>query len=142
MPIRACFRLMPAMLALSTGLAYAADLTWVSPEAMPPVLQRPVKLFATTDPQHHGADYRLLPPGGKATIATLTGPAIIFRIWSTSSNNANLVMEMTVDEKTERLYAKEQLGPEAQDGDPLRSLDGQAYWSYVPLAVRQQATFR
>lgn len=122
-------------------MVQASDLSWASPEAMPPVLQRPLALFATTDPKHEGADFRLLPPGGKATVATISGPAIIFRVWSTSSDNSHLLLDMTLDGKTERLYGKDQIGPKAQDNDPLRSLDGQAYWSYVPLAVRKQATF-
>lgn len=141
MLIRACCRLAPALIALNAGLVHAAELSWVSPEAIPPVLQRPLALFATTDPEHQGSDYHLLPPGGKATIATITGPAIIFRLWSTSSDNSNLLLDMTLDGRTERLYGKDQIGPNAQDDDPLRSLDGQAYWSYVPLAVQKQVTF-
>ncbi|NPV45501.1 MAG: DUF2961 domain-containing protein [Armatimonadetes bacterium] len=141
MAARTCCVPLAVLLALTCGVAKASDLSWASPEAMPPVLQKPLTLLATTDPKHEGSDYRLLPPGGKATIATITGPAIIFRVWSTSSDNSNLLMDMTLDGKTERLYGKDQLGPTAQENDPLRSLDGQAYWSYVPLAVRKQVTF-
>lgn len=130
------------LLAVVLGAAAQAQLVnSLNPEALPGLLKQPVKLFATTDPQHEGHDYLEVAAGGKATVATITGPAVILRVWSTSSDNAQLVLDLTRDGKTEPVYGKGQLPAGAGANDPLRSLDGKEYWSYIPLGVRQKAVF-
>lgn len=129
-------------LTIVPAMAATPDLAWLNPENLPPPLRHPLRLLATTGMSGEGQDYFSLKPGSTATIGTVTGPAIIFRVWSTSSGMPNTSLEMTVDGKKETLYARGALPAGAMKGDPLRTMDGQAYWSYLPVFVKQQAVFR
>ncbi|MEN6301824.1 MAG: DUF2961 domain-containing protein [Armatimonadia bacterium] len=122
--------------------AAAQDLTRSNPENVPVVLQQPLKLLATTAMSGVGKDYYSLKPGQSAVIGEVKGPAVIFRVWSTSSKSAMVSLDMTVDGKTERLYTNGKLPTGALKDDPLRAMDMQAYWSYVPVFVSKQAVFR
>lgn len=125
----------------SLGAAVAQNLTWVDPNQLPAPLGQPLKLLATTGKSGVGQDYFLLKPGQSATIGTVSGPAVIARVWSTSSKNASVRLEMTLDGKKQIVYDRGKLPTSAATSDPLRALDKQAYWSYLPLAVRQKAVF-
>ncbi len=139
-------RALSCCLALLTGFVvipgYAADDTWLNPENLPPQLQQPLKLLATTAMSGEGKDFFSLQPGQTATIGTITGPAIIFRIWSTSSDTRLSALDMIVDGKRETLVAKGALPAGVAKDDPLRALDQQAYWSYLPVVVKKQAVFQ
>lgn len=125
---------------VALAAAYGQDLSWVNPDQLPPPLDKPLKLLATTAMSGKGQDYFTLKPKATAVVGTITGPAIIFRVWSTSSASATVSLDMTVDGKKQTLYEKgKPVGLGA--GDPLRAMDKQAYWSYVPVAVRQKAVF-
>lgn len=110
------------------------------PEALPGALNHPLELLATTAGSGPGQDYFTLKPGRKAVIGTISGPAVIFRIWSTSSNGSLVSLDMTVDGKKQTLYEKGR-GVNLAPDDPLRAMDKQAYWSYVPVPVRGKAVF-
>ena len=139
-------RVLPCCFAVLLGCVVipgqAADYACFSPENLPPQLRHPLKLLATTAMSGEGKDFFSLKPGQTATIGTITGPAIIFRIWSTSSNTKLSSLEMVVDGKKETLVTKGTLPAGVAENDPLRALDKQAYWSYVPVVVRKQAVFR
>lgn len=125
---------------LMAAAVYAQDLSWVNPEQLPPPLDQPLKLLATTAMSGKGQDYFTLKPKATAVIGTIAGPAVIFRVWSTSSASAMVSLDMTVDGKKQTLYEKgKAVGITAND--PLRAMDKQAYWSYVPIAVKQKAVF-
>lgn len=135
-------RLTASLLALLIVIPPAvADLTSMNPDEIPSQLQHPLKMLATTAMSGEGRDYFSLKPGQSATVGTITGPAIIFRIWSTSSNTKHTALTMIVDGKSEALVQKGQLPPGVTQPDPLRGLDMQAYWSYVPVFVQKQAVF-
>lgn len=124
---------------LTAGAAYAQDLRWL-PEQLPPPLNNPLKLLATTAMSGKGQDYFTLKPKASAVIGTVTGPAVIVRVWSTSSASAMVSLDMTVDGKKQTLYEKgKPVGIGANDS--LRAMDKQAYWSYVPIGVKQKAVF-
>jgi hypothetical protein len=99
-----------------------------------------IKLAATTAMAGAGKDYRLLGAGQEATVVTIEGPAVIHRIWSTSSITDKTRLTLRLDGKEQVLWAAAKL-PEGQSADALRAMDGQAYWSYIPLKVRQKAEF-
>ena len=122
--------------------ATAQDITQFSPEDVTVAGQQPLKLLATTGMSGVGRDYYTLKPRQSAVIGEVKGPAIIFRIWSTSSKSAMVSLDMTVDGKTERLYTNGKLPASALKNDPLRGMDKQAYWSYMPVFVSKQAVFR
>lgn len=128
-------------LAASGTVALAAGPGWFNPEQLPPQLQHPLKLLATTAISGPGQDYFSLKPGQTATIGTVTGPAIIFRVWSTSSDTKLSALDMIVDGKKESVVAKGAL-PAGVTNEPLRALDKQAYWSYLPVLVKKQAVFQ
>lgn len=128
------------LLALST--AWAGESSWLNPDNLPPQLQHPLKLLATTALSGEGKDFYSLKPGATATIGTITGPAIIFRIWSTTSNTKMASLDMIVDGKKETLYERGELPPTVMRPDPLRSMDMQAYCSYNPIFVKKQAVFQ
>ncbi|MBU0610863.1 MAG: hypothetical protein KKI08_23490, partial [Armatimonadetes bacterium] len=134
-----CLALLPCVVVIP---GYAADDTWLNPESLPPQLRHPLKLLATTAMSGEGKDFFSLKPGQTATIGTITGPAIIFRIWSTSSNTKLSALDMIVDGKKETLVAKGALPAGVAKDDPLRALDKQAYWSYLPVVVKKQAVFQ
>ncbi|MCE5240660.1 DUF2961 domain-containing protein [bacterium] len=126
-----------------SAVTMAQSPTWFSPENLPPQLRHPLKLLATTAMSGEGKDFFSLKPGQTATIGTITGPAIIFRIWSTSSNTKLSSLDMIVDGKKETLVDRGRWSEEQwRKTSPLRSLDKQAYWSYVPVFVKKQAVFR
>ncbi len=100
-----------------------------------------IKLVGTTDPQGQGKDYRPLAPGEIATVLTISGPAVIHRVWSTSELTAKTRLVLRLDGTDQRVWEQGKL-PEGQvAGDPLRAMDGQAYCSYLPLKVGHQAEF-
>lgn len=134
--------LVALLLCLCQAVGQAEDLSWLNPEKLPPQLKHPLKLLATTRMSGEGQDYYSLKPGATATIGTVTGPAILFRVWSTSSEMKSTSLEMIVDGKKETLYAKGALPASAAKDDPLRTMDGQAYWSYIPVFVKKQAVFK
>jgi hypothetical protein len=136
------FLLTALVLCLVPAVGAAGDHPWFSPENLPPQLQHPLKLLATTAMSGEGKDFFSLKPGQTATIGTITGPAIIFRIWSTSSNTKLSALDMIVDGKQETLVAKGVLPAGVAKDDPLRVLDKQAYWSYLPVVVKKQAVFK
>lgn len=115
---------------------------WLNPENLPPQLKHPLKLLATTAMSGEGKDYYSLKPGATATIDTIAGPAIIFRVWSTSSDTKMASLDMIVDGKKEVLYEQGKLPPTVMQPDPLRGMDMQAYWSYIPIFVKKQAVFQ
>lgn len=124
------------------GLSAASpDTTWMSPESLPPFMQVPLQLAATTDPTGQGDDYYPLKAGEKAVIATISGPAIIFRIWSTSEKPPKSILHMKVDGKPATLVRQGTVSDDHLPDDPLRRLDGEGYWSYLPIAVRDKAVF-
>lgn len=131
-----------ALLVMGLSTAGADELEWLNPEALPGVFHHPLQMVATTDKTAQGHDYYPLPGGEEAVIARITGPAIIFRIWSTSSNNGEVTLEMTCDGKTELIHGHGKLPPGAATDDPLRGLDGQSYWSYIPQVVHKEAVFK
>jgi hypothetical protein len=112
----------------------------INPEKLPAPLDKPLKLLATTGMSGKGQDYFTLGPKQKAVVGTITGPAIIFRVWSTSSASAMVSLDVTVDGKKRTLYEKgKPVGIAAND--PLQAMDKQAFWSYVPMVVKSKATF-
>lgn len=119
----------------------AADLTSLNPDQLPSQLQHPLKMLATTAMSGEGRDYFSLKPGQTATIGTITGPAIIFRLWCTSSDTKQTALTMIVDGKSETLVQRGQLPANVTQPDLLRGLDMQAYWSYIPVFVQKQAVF-
>lgn len=133
---------MLVMALLAITAAAAGELDWLNPEALPAPVKHPLQMAATTDKTAQGHDYFPLAAGQEAVIATITGPAIIFRVWSTSSDNKNVTLDMIVDGQREPVYGRGKLPATALPEDPLRSLDGQSYWSYIPLVVRKQAVFK
>lgn len=112
----------------------------INPEKLPVPLDKPLKLLATTAMSGNGQDYFTLKPKQTAVVGTITGPAIIFRVWSTSSASAKVSLDLTVDGEKRTLYEKgKPVGMAAND--PLQAMDKQAYWSYLPIAVGKTATF-
>lgn len=112
----------------------------VSPALASPA-EGAIKLVGTTAMAGEGKDYKLLAPGEKVTVVSITGPAVIHRIWSTSSLTDKTKLTMKLDGKDQVLWSAAKL-PEGQAaGDPLRAMDGQAYWSYLPVKVGQKAEF-
>lgn len=99
-----------------------------------------IKLAATAGMTGPGKDYRLLGAGQGATVLTIQGPAVIHRIWSTSSITDKTRLTVRLDGKEQVLWSAAKL-PEGQTADALRAMDGQAYWSYIPLKVKQRAEF-
>ena len=103
-------------------------------------------LIATTGGAGAGSDWKWTQPGQSCTILTVKGPAIIYRIWSTSQFTQETRLILRLDGTEQVVWEKGNLpaGQQPKPGqgaDPLRAMDGQAYWSYVPIVVRQQAEF-
>lgn len=100
-----------------------------------------VRFLATTAFEGEGNDYRLLAPGQTAVILTVPGPAVIHRIWSTSEYTDETRLIVNVDGVEETVWEQGSL-PEGQKlDDPLRAMDYQSYWSYVPIKVDTEAEF-
>lgn len=123
-------------LAAAAPLAPAVDLTRL---LFP--LTDTVHLAATTAGEGDGQDFLYLRPGKTRTILTIKGPAVIQRIWSTSQFTGQTRLVAKVDGKTIVLWDKASLPREQALGDPLRAMDGQAYWSYVPITIKREAVF-
>ncbi len=121
---------------------WGEDYSWLAIENLPKPLQAPLKLLGTTALSGPGRDYYSLPPGKAAVIGTISGPAIIYRIWSTSSDMAQTSLDMIVDGKRVPLYAHGCLPRNIAPEDPLQGMDKQAYWSYAPVIVKKQALFK
>jgi hypothetical protein len=138
-PRLALCRLLLVGLVLSS-VCHADKVSWFNPESLTPPLDQPLRQFATTDNGKGGHDYLEVPAGGKLTVATITGPAVIFRIWSTAGDTSKIKLELNIDGQSQVLYAAGKL-PESVKPDATRNVDGEAYWSYVPLAVQGQAVF-
>jgi len=144
-----CFRLWRGVLFISFVLCFiynmplwGADYSWLAIENLPKPLQAPLKLLGTTAMSGLGRDYYSLPPGKAAVIGTIAGPAIIFRIWSTSSDMAQTSLDMIVDGKRVPLYVHGCLPRNIAPDDPLLGMDKQAYWSYAPVIVKKQVLFK
>ena len=61
--------------------------------------------MATTDKTGQGHDYFTLKPGKPALVGAITGPAVIFRIWSTSSKSTQTSLDLVVDGTPRKRYA-------------------------------------
>ncbi len=99
-----------------------------------------IRLSATTAGDGEGLDYHPLQPGETASILKISGPAVIHRIWSTSGFTDETKLVMKLDGQEHVIWARAKL-PAGQEADALRSLDGQSYWSYYPVVVKQSAEF-
>ncbi|MCS6860794.1 MAG: DUF2961 domain-containing protein [Abditibacteriales bacterium] len=105
-----------------------------------PVLASPlpadVRLLASTDPQRQNKDYLLLAPQEQRTAATLKGPALVLRLWFTSSVPEKTTVLMRVDGKAMPLLRQ----GKPTGYPPVKALGGvheKAFFSYYPLRVRQ-----
>jgi hypothetical protein len=95
-----------------------------------------MRLLASTDAKHQNKDYLLLAPQEKRTAATLKGPALVLRLWFTSSVPEKTTVTLLVDGKPIPLW---------KDGKvmgypPVKALGGaheKAFFSYYPFIVRQ-----
>lgn len=129
-----------SMLLLTAAPLLAQDLRVLDPGHLPEPLGAPLKLLATTAMSGEGCDWFTLKPRQTAVVGTVKGPALIVRIWSTSSKSANVNLAVTVDGTKRTLYQQGKL-PAGVSNSELRALDLQAYWSYVPVPVGKQAVF-
>lgn len=125
------------------------SLSFAAPPGLHAILQpedllfptSPVKMVGTTAGDGEGQDYKPLKPGETASILTVKGPCLIHRIWSTSQFTDQTKLVVKLDGKEQPLWGKAAL-PEGQAAnDPLRAMDGQAYWSYIPVKVGVSAEF-
>lgn len=102
--------------------------------ASPPASE--VRLLASTDAKHQNKDYLVLAPQEKRTAATLQGPALVLRLWLTSSVPEKTTALMQVDGRTIPLLRNGQ----STGYPPVKALGGvheKAFFSYYPLWVRQ-----
>lgn len=100
-----------------------------------------VRFLATTAVEGDGNDYKLLAAGQTAAIITVPGPAVIHRIWSTSEYTDETRLIVKLDGAEETVWERGALPEGQQAGDPLRAMDGESYWSYVPIKVESEAQF-
>jgi len=114
---------------------------WLRPDLHHPAFDAPLQLLSTTAREGEGADYVEIAAGATATIGAVQGPAIIYRIWSTVLQPEQILLTMKLDGRDQVLTTKGALPEGAPADDPLRALDGAAYWSYVPVPVRTKAEF-
>lgn len=138
-------RILALVSALLTGLCMcqAAPLglhSILQPAELAFPLEGRVQMLATTAGDGEGQDYRPLKPGEKATILTVQGPAVIHRVWSTSQFTDQTRLALKLDGKEQAVWERKAL-PAGQQADALRAMDGQAYWSYVPVKVNEKAEF-
>jgi len=128
----------PALWAAPLGLKALVD---PSVLAFPPDGQ--IKLLATTRMAGPGLDYKLINPGQRATIFTIQGPAVIYRIWSTSGviDETRLILKLDGGRADPLAEPQPRQVRPGRGPDPLRTMDGQAFWSYVPIKVNKSAEF-
>jgi len=113
----------------------------LNPQDLAMPLEGTIRMVGTTAGEGDGEDYKLLAPGQTAEILTVEGPAVIHRIWSTSQHTDKTRLTMKLDGKEQVIWDQAKL-PEGQAADdPLRAMDGQAYWSYIPVKVNTTAQF-
>jgi len=105
-----------------------------------PVLASPqspdVHLLASTDARHQNKDYLVLAPQEKRTAVTLKGPALVLRLWFTSSVPEKTSVLMQADGKAIPLLNN----GKSTGYPPVKALGGvheKAFFSYYPLLVRQ-----